>query len=82
MTLSDMTAYRQIIGGLMYRPQLFVEYPDIVVSDFDYKPARVCLNAIKKLYEGGAEELSPLKLTKKLNILAVFPRKYTKLKAD
>lgn len=66
MTLSDMTAYRQIIGGLMYRPQLFVEYPDIVVSDFDYKPARVCLNAIKKLYEGGAEELSPLEVDQEI----------------
>ena len=61
-----MASYRQIIGGLMYRPQLFIEYPDIVVSDFDYKPARVCLNAIKKLYEGGAEELSPLEVDQEI----------------
>ena len=60
MTLSDTQAYRQIIGCLMYRPLLFLEYPDIQVSDFDFKPAKVCLNTIKKLYEAGAGVLSPL----------------------
>lgn len=60
MTLSDSYTYRQVIGCLMYRPLLFLEYPDIEPGDFDFKPAKVCLNAIKKLYEGGATELSPL----------------------
>jgi replicative DNA helicase len=43
----------------MYKPLLFLEYPDIRVQDFDFKPAKVCLFAIKKLYEAGATELTP-----------------------
>ena len=60
MTLSDSYAYGQVIGCLMYKPLLFLEYPDIQAQDFDYKPARVCLFAIKKLYEAGATVLTPL----------------------
>lgn len=59
MTLSDTTAYRQVIGCLMYKPLLFLEYPDIRAQDFDFKPAKVCLFAIKKLYEAGATALTP-----------------------
>ena len=59
MTLSDTQAYRQVIGCLMYKPLLFLEYPDIRAQDFDFTPAKVCLFAIKKLYEAGATELSP-----------------------
>ena len=59
MTLSDTDAYRQVIGCLMYKPLLFLEYPDIRAQDFDFKPAKVCLFAIKKLYEAGATALSP-----------------------
>jgi len=66
MTLSDTMAYRQVIGCLMYKPLLFLEYPDIQVSDFDFKPARVCLNAIRKLYEAGAEVLSPLEVDQEI----------------
>ena len=60
MTLSDNMAYRQVIGCLMYKPLLFLEYPDIQAQDFDFKPAKVCLFAIRKLYEAGATELSPM----------------------
>ena len=60
MTLSDPMAYRQVIGCLMYKPLLFLEYPDIQPQDFDFKPAKVCLFAIKKLYDAGATELSPM----------------------
>ena len=66
MTLSDMTAYKRVIGGLMYKPLLFLEYPDIQPQDFDYKPARVCLLAIKKLYEAGAVELSPVEIDQEI----------------
>ena len=59
MTLSDTQAYRQVIGCLMYKPLLFLEYPDIRAQDFDFTPAKVCLFAIKKLYEAGETELSP-----------------------
>ena len=62
MTLSDTMAYRQVIGCLMYKPLLFLEYPDIRVQDFDFKPAKVCLFAIKKLYEAGAVKLSPMEV--------------------
>ena len=66
MTLSDMMAYRQVIGCLMYKPLLFLEYTDINPIDFDYKPARVCLNCIKKLYENGAKELTPLEVDQEI----------------
>ena len=66
MTLSDTTAYRQVIGCLMYKPLLFLEFPNIQVQDFDFKPARVCLNTIRKLYEAGAGELSPLEIDQEI----------------
>ena len=58
MVLSDKMAYRQIIGGLMYNTLLFIEYPDILPTDFDMKVARVCLIAIQNLYEEGATKLT------------------------
>ena len=66
MTLSDTMAYRQVIGCLMYKPLLFLEYPDIQPQDFDFNPAKVCLLAIKKLYEAGAVELSPLEVDQEI----------------
>ena len=66
MTLSDMMAYRQVIGCLMYKPLLFLEYMDIQSYDFDYKPARVCLGAIKRLYEAGATTLTPLEVDQEI----------------
>ena len=66
MTLSDNMAYRQVIGCLMYKPLLFLEYPDIQAYDFDFRPAKVCLFAIKKLYEAGATELSPLEVDQEI----------------
>ena len=66
MTLSDMMAYRQIIGCLMYKPLLFLEYTDIRPADFDFKPAIVCFNTIKKMYEGGATELTPLEVDQEI----------------
>lgn len=66
MTLSDNMAYSQVIGCLMYKPLLLIEFPDIQPQDFDYKPARVCLFAIKKLYESGANELSPLEIDQEI----------------
>ena len=66
MTLSDTMAYRQVIGCLMYKPLLFLEYPDIQPQDFDFKPAKVCLFAIKKLYEAGATVLSPLEVDQEI----------------
>lgn len=66
MTLSDNVAYGQIIGCLIYKPLLFLEYPDIQPQDFDYKAARVCLLAIKKLYEAGAVELSPMEVDQEI----------------
>ena len=66
MTLSDMMAYRQVIGCLMQKPLLLLEYTDIHPSDFDYKPARVCFNSIRKLYEAGAIALSPLEVDQEI----------------
>ena len=66
MTLSDMASYRQIIGCLMQKPLLLLEYLDIRPSDFDFNPAKVCLGAIKRLYEGGAESLTPLEVDQEI----------------
>ena len=66
MTLSDSHAYGQIIGCLMYKPLLFLEYPDIQTQDFDSKPARICFLAIKKLYEAGATVLTPLEVDQEI----------------
>ena len=62
MTLSDPVAYSQVIGCLMHNPLLFLEYPDIQAQDFDFRPAKVCLFAIKKLYEAGATVLTPCEI--------------------
>lgn len=66
MTLSDTMAYRQVIGCLMYKPLLFLEFPDIRPQDFDFRPAKVCLYAIKKLYEAGATVLTPLEVDQEI----------------
>ena len=66
MTLSDSAAYRNIIGCLMYQPQLLLEYSDIKPIDFDYKPARVCFNTIRKMYALGATELSVLEIDQEI----------------
>ena len=66
MTLSDTMAYRQVIGCLMYNPLLLVEYSDIQAADFDYTAAKVCLFAIKKLYEAGASVLTPLEVDQEI----------------
>ena len=66
MTLSDHMAYRQVIGCLTYKPLLLLEYPDIQAYDFDFKPAKVCLFAIKKLYEAGATVLTPLEIDQEI----------------
>ena len=66
MTLSDMTAYRHVIGGLMHRPQLLLEYDDIKTTDFDYPPARVCLNAIKRFFKAGATELTVMEIDQEI----------------
>lgn len=60
MNLIDRPAYRQIIGSLMYNTLLFLEYPDIEVSDFIETPmAKACFLMIKKMYEAGAKTLTP-----------------------
>ena len=62
MVLSDRMAYRQIVGSLMYNPLLFLEYTDILPTDFDNKVARVCFIAIHNLYEEGATKLTVIEV--------------------
>ena len=66
MTLSDMTAYRHVIGGLIHKPQLLLEYDDIKANDFDYAPAAICFNAIRRFYTSGATELSVMELDQEI----------------
>ena len=62
MILSDKMAMRQIIGCLMLNPLLFLEYPDISSTDFDDKAMRACFVIIKKLYDEGAQKLTPIEV--------------------
>ena len=62
MTLTDTASYRQIIGCLMHNPLLFLEFPDIQLTDFDIEVPKICLLAIKRLYQGGARELLPMEV--------------------
>lgn len=65
MTLSDKTAYRQIIGSLIHEPLLFIEYPDISPRDFvESKLERACFIIIKSLFEAGAKSLSVYEVDK------------------
>lgn len=68
MTLSDKMAYRQIIGCLMKRPNLLLEYTDINPIDFDIKVARICFVIIKKLFEQGAAILTPLEVDQEIEL--------------
>lgn len=67
MVLSDKTAYRQVIGSLMLKPLLFLEYPDIYVSDFDDKVIKVCFMGIHRLYDSGATTLSVLEVDEEIS---------------
>ena len=66
MTLSDYDAYRSVIGCLMKKPLLLLEYTDIKPIDFDYRAARVCFNAINKLYQAGATALTVLEVDQEI----------------
>ena len=65
MTLSDKTAYRQIVGSLMHNLLLFIEYPDINPYDFvEAKVDRACFLVIRGMYEAGAKSLSVYEVDK------------------
>ena len=66
MTLSDTGAYRQVIGSLMQKPSLLLEYPNLQVSDFDFKSAKICFNTIKKMFEAGVIDLSPAEVDQEI----------------
>lgn len=67
MTLSDKLAYHKVIGALMKNPFLFLEYPDLSPSDFDSDLYRICLIIIKKLYEAGAQVLTPIEVDQEIS---------------
>ena len=66
MVLSDRMAYRQVVGSLMYNPLLFLEYTDILPTDFDNKVARVCFIAIHNLYSEGATKLTIIEVEEEI----------------
>ena len=66
MTLSDTHYYSQVIGCLMHKPLLLIEYPDMQPNDFDIKSIRVCFRAIQKLYEAGVLALTPLEIDQEI----------------
>ena len=66
MTLSDTGAYRQVIGSLIHKPTLLLEYPNIQVSDFDIKSIKLCFNTIKKLFEAGVTTMSVIEIDQEI----------------
>ena len=66
MTLSDMASYRQVIGCLMQKPSLLLEYSNISPKDFDYKTAKICFGAIEKLYNNGVMSITPLEVDQEI----------------
>ena len=50
----------------MKNPLLFLEYPDIKITDFDEKIYRVLFLNIKKLYEEGATVLTPIEIDQEI----------------
>ena len=67
MTLSDTTAYRQVIGCLMKNPLLLLEYTDIYPDDFDDKVIKICFINIKALYQEGAIVLTPIEVDQEID---------------
>ena len=85
MVLSDKMANRQVIGGLMLNTLLFLEYPEIVPSDFDNNLIRVCFIAIKNLYNEGATKLTVIEVDQEIekwqsNSTAIYKRDGSKRK--
>ena len=66
MILSDKMANRQVIGSLIKKPSLFLEYPDLTPSDFDNNVIRICFIAIKNLYFEGAERLTIIEVDQEI----------------
>lgn len=66
MVLSDKMACRQVIGGLMHNPLLFLSYSDLHPNDFDIKVARICFINIQNLYNEGATVLSPVEVDQEI----------------
>ena len=46
----------------MHNPLFFIEYPDMVPTDFDQEIARICFLIIKKLYNEGAVVITPIEV--------------------
>ena len=70
LVLSDKMAYRQVIGCLMQKPLLLLEYSDIYPTDFDLKIARICFIIIKNLYNEGATQLTPIEIDQAMELHA------------
>lgn len=77
MTLSDYDAYKHVIGCLMKKPVLLLEFPDLQTKDFDFTPAAVCFNTIKKLYLEGATALTVIEIDQEIaRVGGVSDREY------
>ena len=79
LLLVDKMANRQVIGSLMQNPLLFLEYPDLKVTDFDSNMVRICFIAISNLYQQGATKLSTIEVDQEIekwqsNSTAIYER--------
>ena len=51
----------------MKNPLLFLEYQDLVPADFDLKIAQRCIGIIKRLYNQGAQTLTPAEVDQEIS---------------
>lgn len=60
MVLSDMATYKQVLGCLMKRPVLLIEYQDMITGDFDTRLTKIIFTTIYNMFQNGATKLEPI----------------------
>lgn len=60
MVLSDMATYKQVLGCLMKRPVLLIEYQDMITGDFDTRLTKIIFTTINNMFQNGATKLEPI----------------------
>lgn len=60
MVLSEINVYKQVLGSLMKKPILLIEYPDIGLKDFDTRLTKIVFSVIYNMFKQGATSFEPI----------------------
>lgn len=60
MVLSEINVYKQVLGSLMKKPVLLIEYPDIGLKDFDTRLTKIVFSVIYNMFKQGATSFEPI----------------------